>query len=239
MGVSSFLKNLFGSAKGTATTLTNKADDSFIQTKEKLRPYLEKVEDYTVDVIEKARETVAPYLDKAELLAQETFVNAKESAGPYIEKTKSFATESFETIKENAAPIVENIESLATQTKEKVNEYADKAEEILENIKSNFDDKAETNTTIANAAADIEVIKIENIEQVLDKTEIVADSFDNAALETSQKLADFPENNENSIVENVQEIKYNNEVEMNNSDSTENLSKKTDDFIKDSETKAT
>jgi ElaB/YqjD/DUF883 family membrane-anchored ribosome-binding protein len=200
MGVLSFFKNLFGTAKESATHLTSIAEESFEQTKSNIKPYVEKLEDYTENAIDKTKKSTKPFLEKAESLVEETIVKAKNSAEPYIEKTKIYATESFETIKENATPIIENIEAVANQTKAKINEYSDKAEEMLDNIKNNFDDKPEMISIIPTIETEIEIVKLADTDIVTDQVAKAGDNFVNDVSESNQKSTEFSENSSNSIL---------------------------------------
>ena len=56
MGLSSFFKNLFGSAKDSTTDLANQAEVKFEQAKEAAAPYIEKAETFAEETIAKSKE---------------------------------------------------------------------------------------------------------------------------------------------------------------------------------------
>lgn len=236
MGVSSFLKNLFGTAKETATTLTNQADKSLEQAKDNIKPFLEKLEDYTEDIIDKTKTTAKPYFKQAESLVEETFVKAKQSTEPYIEKTKIYATENFEAIKENTAPIIVNIENLAVQTKEKMNEYADKAEELLDKIKNNYNDKAEANLIIKSVATDIEISKLESIDLATDRVNNGSDNLITDTTDSTKKVTEFTVISKTIITATVEKSNSDG-INVNSAVEIKKISKKTINLSDDIENK--
>jgi hypothetical protein len=225
MGVSSFLKNLFGTAKETANTLTHKAEESLEHAKHNIKPFLEKLEDYTEDAIDKTKTTATPYFKKVESLVEETYIKAKQSEEPFIEKTKICAIEGFETIQENTAPIIINIENLASQTKDKMNEYADKAEGLMNKNKNNYDTKAKAHLTIINTATDIEISKLESEDLIIDINKDIDDSLATNTVDSAQKISEFAVHSTSTIITDAEEIQ-NEKVKMNVSAKVKKISKK-------------
>jgi hypothetical protein len=108
MGLSSFLKNLFGSAKETASELADKAELA----------------------VEQAKETAMPYLEKAEAFAEETFEQAKEASEPLIEKAESFSAEAKEVVSDYADKASDALGDVIKNVKESTShEKINKAEE--------------------------------------------------------------------------------------------------------------
>lgn len=108
MGLSSFFKNLFGSAKETSNELADKAE---IAT-------------------EHAKETAMPYLEKAEAFAEETFEQVKEASEPLIEKAKSLSTEAKEVFSDYAEKASESLGDVIKNVKESTsNKKINKSEE--------------------------------------------------------------------------------------------------------------
>jgi uncharacterized protein YjbJ (UPF0337 family) len=70
MGLGSFFKNLFGSAK------------------EKAGEIADKTENFVEESYEKAKETAAPIIDKVENFAEETMDKAKEKIEEYVPAAK-------------------------------------------------------------------------------------------------------------------------------------------------------
>lgn len=112
MGLGSFFKNLFGSAKESAEEIGNKASDIINET---------------VDI---AKEAAAPILEKAEEYAE----IAKEKASEYSEKASEAIGEAVETVKEKSAPILAKAEEFAEEAKEKISETVETAKEKVNNL---------------------------------------------------------------------------------------------------------
>ena len=121
MGVSSFFKNLFGSAKDSAATIAEKIDINLSQSKEAATPYMEKAEELAEETIskvetalEEAKLAAAPILEKAENYAdqvQETITEFSQEAGEKLGNA-------IASIKENAEIAKNKIDLLTNEVKE-------------------------------------------------------------------------------------------------------------------------
>lgn len=109
MGLGSFFKNLFGSAKTSAEEMADKAehlvDETIARTKENAVPLIEKAEEY------------------AEV--------AKEKAGQFSEKAEEKLSEVIEVVKEKSAPIIAKAEEFSEEAKEKLSETLETAKEKI------------------------------------------------------------------------------------------------------------
>jgi hypothetical protein len=99
MGLSSFFKNLFGSANKTASKLADKAEIAVEQVKETAMPYLEKTEKFTQETFEQVKEASEPLIEKAESFSAE----AKEVVSDYAEKTNDAIADVIKKVKERAS----------------------------------------------------------------------------------------------------------------------------------------
>lgn len=88
MGLTSFFKNLFGSAKETADDFADKAEHTIEEVKEAAAPFIEKAETFAEETIAKIREASDSIGDTIEsLTAENTDDNlAKESVVDVSEK---------------------------------------------------------------------------------------------------------------------------------------------------------
>lgn len=109
MGLGSFFKNLFGSAKTSAEDIADKAEHIVGET------------------IAKAKESAAPLIEKAEAYTEV----AKEKAGQISEKAEETISEVIETVKEKSAPIIAKAEEFAEEAKEKLSETIETAKEKI------------------------------------------------------------------------------------------------------------
>lgn len=99
MGVSSFFKNLFGSAKEAANELADKAEIAAEQVKETATPYLEKAEKFVEEKFEQAKEASEPLIEKAETFSAE----AKEVVIDYAEKASDALGDVIKNVKEKTS----------------------------------------------------------------------------------------------------------------------------------------
>ncbi|WP_414000096.1 YtxH domain-containing protein [Flavobacterium sp. W1B] len=121
MGLSSFLKNLFGSAKETTNELSAKAETA----------------------LEQAKETAAPYMEKAQAFAEEKINDLKEAAEPFIEKAEAHAEHAKDLVNEyteKASNLIENVVE-----KNNTTEPIEKTEELASNTMKIVSDEIETN----------------------------------------------------------------------------------------------
>ena len=136
MGLGSFFKNLFGSAKTSAEDMTDKA------------------EHIVEEPVAKAQETVAPLIEKADQYAEV----AKEKAGEFSEKAEEVLTEVIETVKEKSAPIIAKAEEFVEDAKEKLSETIETAKEKVNAFSNDGSPDAEepapTNTNRIEEDAD-------------------------------------------------------------------------------------
>jgi ElaB/YqjD/DUF883 family membrane-anchored ribosome-binding protein len=121
MGLGSFFKNLFGSAKTTAEDTANKA------------------EHIVEDAVAKAKETAAPFIEKVDQYAEV----AKEKAGEFSEKAEEMLSDVIETVKEKSAPIIAKTEELAEDAKVKVSDTIDAAKEKINSFANDGSPDAE------------------------------------------------------------------------------------------------
>jgi hypothetical protein len=112
MGLGSFFKNLFGSAKTTTATMADKA------------------EHVVEDTMAKAKEAAAPILEKVEEYAEV----AKEKASEFSEKAEEVISDTIETVKEKSAPIIAKAEELAEEAKEKISDTFEAAKEKVNSL---------------------------------------------------------------------------------------------------------
>ncbi|MEP6804050.1 MAG: YtxH domain-containing protein [Flavobacterium sp.] len=96
MGVSSFFKNLFGSAKDSTTNLATEAEIKFEQAKEAAAPYIDKAEVFAEETIEKVKEASEPILENAVEYAHK----AKDIVSEYIEKASDSLSDVIDSVKE-------------------------------------------------------------------------------------------------------------------------------------------
>jgi ElaB/YqjD/DUF883 family membrane-anchored ribosome-binding protein len=129
MGLGSFFKNLFGSAKTSAEEMADKAEHIVDET------------------IAKAKENAAPLIEKADLYAEV----AKEKAGEFSEKAEEVLTEVIETVKEKSAPIIAKAEEFAEEAKEKLSETIETAKEKINSFSNDGShDAKEADATSTN-----------------------------------------------------------------------------------------
>lgn len=114
MGVTSFLKRLFGSAKEATNELADKAELALKQVKENATPYIEKAESFVEESIEKTKETATPLIEKANDYAHQT----KEVIGKYANETGDMLGNIAKTVKESAAEALKETEAVIKETKE-------------------------------------------------------------------------------------------------------------------------
>ncbi len=114
MGVTSFFKRLFGSAKETANELSNKAELTLEHAKENAAPYIEKADAFVEDSIEKAKEAAAPIIEKANYYAHQT----KETVSEYAEEAGDMLGNIANTAKESTAEAAEKTETFLKETKQ-------------------------------------------------------------------------------------------------------------------------
>jgi hypothetical protein len=125
MGLASFFKNLFGSAKTSAEEMADKAehivDETIAKAKENAAPLIEKMEEYAEEAKEKAEETIselietvkeksAPIIAKAEELAEEAKEKISETIETAKEKINSFANDGSHDAKEPEATSTNSVE---------------------------------------------------------------------------------------------------------------------------------
>jgi vacuolar-type H+-ATPase subunit H len=96
MGVSSFFKNLFGSAKDSTTNLATEAEVKFEQAKEAAAPYIDKAEAFAEETIEKVKEASEPILESAVEYAHK----AKDIVSEYVEKASDSLSDVIDSVKE-------------------------------------------------------------------------------------------------------------------------------------------
>lgn len=89
MGLSSFFKNLFGSAKESTSELINKAETVI----EKASPISEKVETFTEETFDKAKETVSEYSEKAGDVLGKVLETVKRKAAVAVDKVEDLSSE--------------------------------------------------------------------------------------------------------------------------------------------------
>ena len=109
MGLSSFFKNLFGTAKDSATDLAHQAETTF----------------------EQAKEAAAPYIDKAETFAEETFAKAKEASEPLIETATDYAHQAKDIVSEYVEKASDSISDVIDSVKEIKSEWLINAQKVL------------------------------------------------------------------------------------------------------------
>lgn len=124
MGLSSFFKNLFDSAKETANEIANKAEIATEEAKIASTPYLEKAEKVTEETIEKVKEAAAPIIEKAE---------------EYVEQAKEALDEYSDKAGEILGGVLENLKSDTVSTSEKT-------EILIEEVEIKTIDSVETDT---------------------------------------------------------------------------------------------
>lgn len=134
MGLSSFFKNFFGTAKETANEIVDQAESAIEETKIGAQPYVEKAEAFLEDTVNKVKETATPYVENAETFIEETVTKAKETTTPHIEKAEAFVEDKVAKANEAAKPFIEKAESIMEEAKAK-------STETLNNLKE------KTNTT--------------------------------------------------------------------------------------------
>jgi ElaB/YqjD/DUF883 family membrane-anchored ribosome-binding protein len=114
MGVNSFLKNLFGSAKETTNKLADKAEQTLEHTKENTSPYIEKADAFANESIEKTKEAATPILEKVNDYTHQT----KEVVGEYSDEATKALLNIVKTVKESTAEALKNTEAVIEETKE-------------------------------------------------------------------------------------------------------------------------
>lgn len=110
MGLTSFLKNLFGSATETTNELTAKAEAALEQAKEIATPYMEKAQAFAEEKIGDLKEAAEPYIEKAEIHAEQ----AKDLVNEYTEKASNLLGNVSE--KEDATEAIKTPEELDSNT---------------------------------------------------------------------------------------------------------------------------
>lgn len=118
MGVTSFFKNIFGSAKEKASELADLSENVIEQAKEAATPILEKAGDAIETAVEQAKEAATPILEKANEYADQ----AKSKADEYSEKANDLLEDAVAQAKEAATPILDKAENLVNSTIETVKE---------------------------------------------------------------------------------------------------------------------
>jgi ElaB/YqjD/DUF883 family membrane-anchored ribosome-binding protein len=118
MGLASFLKNLFGTAKETANDFATKAESKLEQVKEAATPHIEKAEIAAEETFEKVKEASIPILDKAEIYAND----AKETFNLYSDKAEIILGNVIETVKQKATELNKNTKKSAPITIEIIEE---------------------------------------------------------------------------------------------------------------------
>ena len=83
MGLSSFFKDLFGSAKKTADQIATNAEIAVEEAKKAATPYIDKAEELAETTFEKVKETASPIIEKAEIVVEETIEKAKDTFNRY------------------------------------------------------------------------------------------------------------------------------------------------------------
>ncbi|OIV41865.1 hypothetical protein [Flavobacterium johnsoniae] len=71
MGLTSFFKNFFGSAKETADDFAGKAENTLEEVKEAVEPFIDKAEIFAEEAIEKIKEAADSIGDAIESLTSE------------------------------------------------------------------------------------------------------------------------------------------------------------------------
>ena len=104
MGLSSFFKNLFGSAKETSSDVAVKVEDAFEQAKEEAAPLIHKAETFAEETFAKAKEASEPLLDSA----AEYAAQAKDMVSEYVEKASDSISEVIESVKQKAEEFGDN-----------------------------------------------------------------------------------------------------------------------------------
>jgi vacuolar-type H+-ATPase subunit H len=112
MGLSSFFKNLFGSAKESATDLAHQAETAFEQAKETASPYIDKAEAFAEDAIAKAKEASEPIIDSATEYASQ----AKDIVSEYVEKASDSFSAVIDSVKEKTSEFTGETKTTATKT---------------------------------------------------------------------------------------------------------------------------
>ncbi|WP_241686540.1 YtxH domain-containing protein [Flavobacterium sp. YO12] len=97
MGLNSFFKNLFGTAKETVVDLADQAESTF----------------------EQAKEAAAPYIDKAETFADETISKVKEASEPIIANAADYAHQAKDIVSEYADKASDALDNVVESVKEK------------------------------------------------------------------------------------------------------------------------
>lgn len=112
MGVTSFFKNLFGSAKETTSELADKAELTLEHAKENAAPYIEKADAFVEDSIEKAKEAATPIIEKANDYANQT----KEAVSEYAEEAGDMLGNIVNTVKESTTEAVKKAETFIKES---------------------------------------------------------------------------------------------------------------------------
>ena len=111
MGLGSFFKNLFGTARTSAEEMADKAehivDQTLAQAKENAAPLIEKAGEYS----EVAKEKVEQFSEKAEETIGEVIQTVKEKSAPIIAKAEEFTEEAKEKLSETIETAREKINS--------------------------------------------------------------------------------------------------------------------------------
>jgi polyhydroxyalkanoate synthesis regulator phasin len=117
MGVSSFFKNLFGTAKKTANEIVEQAETVVEETKIAAKPYVDKAEDFIEETVTKAKETATPYIEKTETFIEETIEKVKVATKPLLEKPEKITgdpkldeTKIVDSLKEKESPLANDSE---------------------------------------------------------------------------------------------------------------------------------
>lgn len=131
MGISSFLKNLFGSAKDSAATIADKVDVNFAQAKDAETPYITKAEEFAEETISKATEATKELVTKAEIALED----AKLAAGPLVEMAENYAGQAKEVISEFSHEASETIDKTITTLSENAEFAKDKINHLTSELK--------------------------------------------------------------------------------------------------------
>lgn len=99
MGLTSFFKNLFGSAKKTTNELADKAEIAAEHAKETAKPYLEKAETFVEEKFKEVKEASEPLIEKAEAFTED----AKETISDYAEKATDALSDVIKNVKERTS----------------------------------------------------------------------------------------------------------------------------------------